>query len=198
MYDVDPKPCTPAAFRAGERSGPRHGVVSRNEGHPTRRYLEASLTVGWGVRLCSFVWCDAVLLGLLHVGGCSSSGLEVVGFVLAGVQLLALLTKESDVDVTVLPNDHLLVTFSCPVRERCVTMPALSVRAVARVTDPENEHQTFRAHLLLHGRHALDLGTGEDTAARVATFLNRPLELYSPALPPDIQTGSSATLAADA
>mgnify|MGYP001559082017 CR=1 FL=1 len=198
MYDVDPLPCTPAAFRVGDRSRPGHGVVSRNEGHPSRRYLEASLAVGWGVRLYFFAWCDGILLGLLHVCGCPTSGLEVLGSVLAGFQLLALLLQESDVDVTVLPNDHLLVTFSCPVRERCVTMPASSVRAVALVNDPDNEHRTFRAHLLFHGRYALDLGTADDTAVRVAAFLDRPLERYSPALPPHIQAGASATLAADA
>lgn len=198
MHHCEPPPCTPAAFRVGEIARPWHGVVSGNDGPPPGQHLEASLGDGWGARLFLFLWCDAVLLHMLHDGGCPALGTVILGCVLAGGQLLALLLVESDVDFTVLPPNLLLVTFHSALRERCLAVPASSVRAVALVEDPDSEHRTFRAHLLFHGRNALDLGTMDDTAVRVADLLQLPLERYSPALPPDIRSGRSATLSADA
>lgn len=197
MYDVDPLPCTPVAFRVGERSRPGHGGVSRNDGPPPSRHLEVSLAVSWGAQLFMFVWWDAFLLGVLADVGCPLWGRALLVVGLVEGQVLALLYHESDVVLAVLPGDLLHVTFVSPCRERSLTVPATSVRAVALVEDPDNEHRTFRAHLLFHGRNALDLGTADDTAARVAAFLDRPLERYSPALPPHIRAGSSATLHAD-
>lgn len=207
MHDVEPGPCTPAGFRTGWLPVAKPGLAAGDREPGAERKLRVSLGGTWlldvpalAVFLClgGFTRLGSggpskAVAALLEMG---AQGVEVA--LIAGAILLAAMLRERDVDLTLLPSGLLSLQYQSALRQRGVTIPIAEVRAVGIVEEVGEDSRTWRTRLLTHGTEHLDLGVVEGTAARLAAFLQLPLERHPHGEAPFVLGAPGATPHADA